>query len=301
LFYSSSSYHTILQERAIIMNSIVVVVVCSVALLSVGTDAFSMPDSMSRRQSVEALIGGVTTAVVTAVIPAFADDEEVAAAPAPAAETPPAAVEDTPPAPVVSDEHRAIVEAEIPPVVVEETVPPAPVVVEKPKYKTSLTEADAVERSTTRMGGLLEAFQDGPRSIRMMVPSGWNKFEGEVGAYDIKWQDVVDKAENIKISSTPVKSTTTSIDVLGDVKTVGAGLAQKRGATLVSAEERLTDGILFYKFSFAIKGDKTHQLLQLCICKGKLWSIDASSTERRWQFRAPLYENVFASFMPKLA
>jgi len=283
------------------MNSIVVVVVCSVALLSVGTDAFSMPDSMSRRQSVEALIGGVTTAVVTAVIPAFADDEEVAAAPAPAAETPPAAVEDTPPAPVVSDEHRAIVEAEIPPVVVEETVPPAPVVVEKPKYKTSLTEADAVERSTTRMGGLLEAFQDGPRSIRMMVPSGWNKFEGEVGAYDIKWQDVVDKAENIKISSTPVKSTTTSIDVLGDVKTVGAGLAQKRGATLVSAEERLTDGILFYKFSFAIKGDKTHQLLQLCICKGKLWSIDASSTERRWQFRAPLYENVFASFMPKLA
>jgi hypothetical protein len=42
-------------------------------------------------------------------------------------------------------------------------------------------------RATSRLGGQLEAFQDGPRSIRMMVPSGWNKFEGEVGAYDIKW------------------------------------------------------------------------------------------------------------------
>lgn len=30
-------------------------------------------------------------------------------------------------------------------------------------------------RVTTRMGGLLEAFQDGGRGIRIMAPSGWNK------------------------------------------------------------------------------------------------------------------------------
>lgn len=133
-----------------------------------------------------------------------------------------------------------------------------------------------------------------------MVPSGWNKFEGEVGAYDLKWQDLVDKAENIKISSTPVKSTSTSIDVLGDVQTVGESLAAKRNAKLISATERLTDGILFYKFDFALS-DQTHQLLQLCICKGKLWSIDASAQEKRWSKRSELYENVVASFMPKLA
>lgn len=134
----------------------------------------------------------------------------------------------------------------------------------------------------------------------MMAPSGWNKFEGEVGAYDIKWQDLVDFSENIKISSTPVKSTTTSIDVLGDVQTVGESLAAKRNAKLISATERLTDGILFYKFDFAIN-DGTHQLLQLCVCKGKLWSIDANSKEKRWSKRAELYENVLGSFMPKLA
>ena len=110
----------------------------------------------------------------------------------------------------------------------------------------------------------------------MMAPSGWNKFDGEVGAFDIKWQDLVDNTENIKISSTPVKSTTTSIDALGEVQTVGDSLAAKRNAKLISATERLTDGVLFYKFDFAIS-DGTHQLLQLCICKGKLWSIDANS------------------------
>ena len=134
----------------------------------------------------------------------------------------------------------------------------------------------------------------------MLAPSGWNKFEGEVGAYDIKWQDLVSTTENIKISSTPVKSTTVSIDALGDVKEVGASLATKRNAKLLSATERLTDGVLFYKFDFAIN-DGTHQLLQLCVCKGKLWSIDANSSEKRWAKNSELYENVLGSFMPKLA
>lgn len=145
-----------------------------------------------------------------------------------------------------------------------------------------------------------EPFQDGPRSIRMMVPSGWNKFDGEVGAYDLKWQDLVDPAENIKISSNPVKSTTTAIDALGEVQAVGESLAAKRNAKLISATERLTDGVLFYKFDFAIN-DGTHQLLQLCVCKGKVWSIDANAKEKRWDKKAELYENVLGSFMPKLA
>lgn len=112
--------------------------------------------------------------------------------------------------------------------------------------------------------------------------------------------DLVDPNENIKISSTPVKSTTESVAALGEVQEVGKSLASKRNADLVGATERLTDGVLFYKFDFAIK-DGTHQLLQLCVCKGKLWSIDASAKEKRWSKRSELYENVLGSFMPKLA
>ena len=128
-------------------------------------------------------------------------------------------------------------------------------------------------RITTRMGGNLEPFQDGLRGIRLMAPSGWNKFDGEVGAFDLKWQDLVDPTENIKITSTPVKSTTESVALLGPVQDVGESLASKRNAKLVSATERQTDGILFYKFDFAIN-DGTHQLLQLCVSKGKLWSME---------------------------
>mmetsp|Transcript_5162 Transcript_5162/g.7564 ORF Transcript_5162/g.7564 Transcript_5162/m.7564 type:complete len:222 (+) Transcript_5162:151-816(+) len=152
---------------------------------------------------------------------------------------------------------------------------------------------------TTRMGGNLEKYQDGNRGWRILAPSGWNKFEGEVGAYDVKWQDVVDPRENIKVSSTPVKSTTTSIDILGDVQALGESLASKRNAKLIKAEERLTDGILFYVFDFAIE-DGTHQVLSLSVNKGRIWSLDANTTEKRWNSRKDMYFNIVGSFMPKL-
>jgi len=159
---------------------------------------------------------------------------------------------------------------------------------------------DETPRIISRMGGLLERYGDTQRGLSLLVPSGWNKFEGEVGAYDLKWQDLVDPKENIKISSTPVKSTTTSISALGeDVQEIGAKLASKRDAKLVKASERITDSILFYTFEFAIN-DGTHQLLSLCVHKGKIWSVDANTVERRWSKREEMYYNILGSFLPKL-
>lgn len=81
---------------------------------------------------------------------------------------------------------------------------------------------------------------------------------------------------------------------------VGASLAAKRDAKLISAEERQTDGVLFYTFDFAIN-DGTHQLLLLCVNKGKIWSLDANTKEKRYSKRKELYYNVLGSFMPKLS
>lgn len=149
------------------------------------------------------------------------------------------------------------------------------------------------------MGGLLEKYQDS-RGWTILAPSGWNKFDGEVGAYDVKWEDLVDPTDNIKVTSTPVKSTTTSIDILGPVADVGASLASKRNAKLIAATERQTDGILFYAFDFALD-DNTHQLLQLCVNKGKIWSLDANTKEKNYKRKKEFYYNVVGSFMPKLA
>jgi len=89
-------------------------------------------------------------------------------------------------------------------------------------------------------------------------------------------------------------------DVLGPVETLGANLASKRNAKLIAAKERQTEGILFYTFDFALD-DGTHQLLQLSVNKGKIWSLDANTTEKKFLKRKDLYYNVLGSFMPKLA
>jgi len=212
-------------------------------------------------------------------------------------ETPPATIsEETPRAATISEETpRATIPEETPRATIPEETPQATISVETPQS----TISEETPRSTSKFGGLLERYQDGIRGFIIMAPSGWNKFEGEAGAYDVKWQDVVSPAENIKISSTPVKSTTTSVNVLGEVKAVGASLAAKRKAKLISAEERLTEEVLFYTFEFALP-DNTHQLLSLCVNKGKIWSVDANSSEKRWKTRADLYASSLASFIPKL-
>lgn len=39
--------------------------------------------------------------------------------------------------------------------------------------------------------------------------------QGTPETYIIKWQDIINKDENVVLTSTPVKSTTTSVDALG--------------------------------------------------------------------------------------
>eukprot|EP00588_Corethron_pennatum_P014634 CAMPEP_0194266662 /NCGR_PEP_ID=MMETSP0169-20130528/1497_1 /TAXON_ID=218684 /ORGANISM="Corethron pennatum, Strain L29A3" /LENGTH=314 /DNA_ID=CAMNT_0039007405 /DNA_START=93 /DNA_END=1037 /DNA_ORIENTATION=- len=227
----------------------------------------------------------------------------------PTKEKPPPTISEEAPPPTISEEApRATISEETPRVTTPEEAPRATIPEEAPRVTIPeeaprpvpvSTISEETPRSTSKFGGLLERYQDGIRGFIIMAPSGWNKFEGEAGAYDVKWQDVVSPAENIKISSTPVKSTTTSVNVLGDVKAVGASLAAKRKAKLISAEERLTEEVLFYTFEFALP-DNTHQLLQLCVQKGKIWSVDANSSEKRWKTRADLYASSLASFIPKL-
>ena len=81
---------------------------------------------------------------------------------------------------------------------------------------------------------------------------------------------------------------------------MGENLAAKRNAKLVKALERQTDGIVFYQFEFAIN-DGTHQILSLSVNKGRIWSLDANSTEKRWSKQETLYNNVVGSFVPKLS
>jgi hypothetical protein len=137
-----------------------------------------------------------------------------------------------------------------------------------------------------------------PQGLKLSRPSGWNQFEGTPETYVVKWSDIINRDEVVILNSTPVKASTTAVDALGDVQDVGKKLAAGRGAELVEAKARLTEGVLFYEFEF--KGEAVSEVACLCVAKGRLWNLSATSATKRWPKRRDLLKGVIGSFLPKL-
>jgi len=157
------------------------------------------------------------------------------------------------------------------------------------------------EGKVSRMGGLLSPFKDVNKGFSIFKPLGWNQFDSAPGEYDVKWEDLVEKSELVMVGSNPVK-TATDVSALGDLQKVGDALAAKKKAKLVDAVERTEKGIRFYTFTFqAGEGAKgAREMYQLCVNKGRLWSVTATTAEKRWNKRKDLYNNIMLSFSPKL-
>jgi len=60
-----------------------------------------------------------------------------------------------------------------------------------------------ISPSTTRMGGLLDAFSDISKGFSVYKPSTWNKFDGTPGEYEAKWQDLIGYTEQIIVRARP--------------------------------------------------------------------------------------------------
>lgn len=155
-----------------------------------------------------------------------------------------------------------------------------------------------VPLSKSRVGGYLEPFADVNRGFKLLKPTSWNQFEGESGAYDFRWVDLVEASSAITVSSNSYSGG--SIEAIADVEKLGAKLAKSRGE-VVSSLARITEGVLFYEYEFGVSDQgKVRELLALCVNKGRLYQISAKAPEKSWAKREALYRGVVASFAPKL-
>mmetsp|Transcript_19125 Transcript_19125/g.58957 ORF Transcript_19125/g.58957 Transcript_19125/m.58957 type:complete len:236 (+) Transcript_19125:24-731(+) len=158
-------------------------------------------------------------------------------------------------------------------------------------------DAEVIEPAQSRMGGQLEKYADVTRGFRIMKPAQWNMFEGEAGAYDVRFADLVDVAASVTISSSSYGGT--SIDGLADLDKLAAKLGKSRGE-LMNKRERVSEGVLFYDYEFAPSADAYHELLSLSVAKNKLWQISAKAPSKLWDKKEKLFINVVGSFVPKL-
>ncbi|CAM9590270.1 unnamed protein product [Discosporangium mesarthrocarpum] len=152
-----------------------------------------------------------------------------------------------------------------------------------------------VPYTPTKLGGTLEPFGDTQRGFKISKPLGWNKYDGVGGEYLVKMVDLVDVTQVILLTTSPVKSDTT-LASLGSVASVAEKLG--KGKEIITAGDRLTEGIRFMDFEFQA-GDR-HELKTLCVYKSKLWNLTIGCPEKSWPKRETIYKTVVTSFLPRL-
>mmetsp|Transcript_33904 Transcript_33904/g.84356 ORF Transcript_33904/g.84356 Transcript_33904/m.84356 type:complete len:226 (-) Transcript_33904:354-1031(-) len=154
-----------------------------------------------------------------------------------------------------------------------------------------------VAPSTSRMGGLVDAYSDITKGWSIYKPSTWNKFDGAPGEYDAKWQDVVGATEVITVSSSPVSSGK-GIDALGSPSELGEKVAKSRDLKFVSAEAVKVGPLLMYIVELVGQGG--HEQIGFTVSKGKLWRITCKASEKKWDANKDVYAKVLVSFQNKI-
>ena len=166
----------------------------------------------------------------------------------------------------------------------------------------------------TQRDSQLQGFSDIGRGFKMLRPFGFNEFDGAGGGYAVKFASLFDVDENVVVGSAPATAGKTSISDYGSIESMGEKLATKRGGKLLETEVRNTEGYIFYKFKFENPLDmslprtgpkdkrptKGIELYELCVGKGRLWSVQATSNDILFPASEKKLQASLYSFLPRL-
>ncbi|MGK7920261.1 MAG: photosystem II reaction center PsbP [Trichodesmium sp.] len=159
--------------------------------------------------------------------------------------------------------------------------------------------------SCVSLGGGLQSFVDTTDGYEFLYPNGWLQVKVSDGP-DVVFHDLVEATENVSVVISPVVGEKTLTD-LGTPTEVGYKLSKNaiapldsgREAELVDAAARDYKTKTYYQLEYAVKlanGSKRHNLASVAVSRGKLFTINISTTEARWQKVQDKFQQVINSF-----
>ncbi len=154
-------------------------------------------------------------------------------------------------------------------------------------------------------GSGLKSYVDSIDGYEFLYPNGWLPVKVSDGP-DVVFHDLIEVTENVSvvISSVPEGKTLTGLGTPGDVgyklgKNAIAPPDSGREAELVSAGKLETGRNTYYLLEYAVKlpnQQRRHNLASVAVSRGKLFTFNASTPEKRWQKVQSLLELVVKSF-----
>lgn len=152
--------------------------------------------------------------------------------------------------------------------------------------------------------GGLKSYVDATDGYEFLYPNGWLPVQVTDGP-DVVFRDMIERTENVSVVVSPVPDEKT-LDDLGTPGEVGYQLQKNaiappdsgRQAELINAEARESNGKTYYLLEYNVKlpNQQRHNLASVAVSRGKLYTFNASTTEKRWQKVHDLLEQSVKSF-----
>ena len=151
----------------------------------------------------------------------------------------------------------------------------------------------------------LQPYIDIADGYRFLYPTGWVQVEVS-GGPDVVFRDLINPTENVSVIIQPITSDKQLTD-LGSPSEVGYALQKTaiappetgRSAEIVDAYDFTAKEKSYYVLEYAVTlpDQKRHDLVAVGVNRGKLYTLDISTTEDRWDRVAEMFHKVVESFI----
>ena len=153
----------------------------------------------------------------------------------------------------------------------------------------------------------LQRYADTKDGYEFLYPNGWIAVavKNASPGVDVVYRDLIERSENLSVIISDIASNK-SLQDLGSPTDVGYRFLKKingessdRQAELISAEERESQGKIYYNLEYRVtlaNQVQRHDLASVTTNRGKLITFNLSTTEERWPKVHDLFETVASSF-----
>jgi photosystem II oxygen-evolving enhancer protein 2 len=160
-------------------------------------------------------------------------------------------------------------------------------------------------QSCASAGLNLKSYVNTYKGYEFLYPNGWVQVKVDDGP-DVVFHDLIEEYENVSVVINPVKENKT-LQELGTPTEVGYKLSKSaiappdsgRQADLISAESRQVGDQLYYLLEYAIKlpsSQLRHTLASVVVRRGQLYTLNLSTSEKRWEKTENLFRKVVNTF-----
>jgi photosystem II oxygen-evolving enhancer protein 2 len=151
----------------------------------------------------------------------------------------------------------------------------------------------------------LNSYIDTTKGYQFLYPNGWLQIKVSNGP-DVVLHDLIEQTENVSVVINPVPDGKTLTE-LGTPTEVGYKLSKNaiappdsgRQAELVNAETREVGDKTYYILEYAVtlpNQKQRHNLASVAVSRGKLFTFNVSTTEKRWESVKDKFKTVVNSF-----